>query len=71
MIPHPRHAATCLGCKHLLRKILQRITGAKKPAKISDLGDIILKNISMDKAYSYPLCSPTYSFSLISSQGKA
>src|SRR2546429_9787651 len=71
MIPHPRHAERCLGSNTLCGKCLQRIIGSKKPAKIFDLGDIISKNIPMDKAYSYNLCSPTYSFSLISSQGKA
>src|SRR5437867_3636951 len=45
----------CLGCKHLLYKILQRIACAKRPAKISDLCDIIPKNILMDQLYSYML----------------
>ncbi len=45
----------CLDCKHLLRKILQHVTGSKKPAKISGLCDIISKNIYMDKSYSYRL----------------
>ena len=68
MIPHPRHAARYLGCKHLLRNILQRIADFKKLTKISDLGDIISKNISMDKTYSYCLCNSIYSLSLMSSQ---